>query len=246
MATMDLVRRAGDNVNLVVFENIQPIVWITTIPFFVICLTSCVIRLYTRAFIQKPFGTDDWLMLIGSVSSAPVLVAKRPTADSNTDPMDWSTVYCLDVDCSRRRAVSKTLFLINSVSNYFEDTLPIPASKLKTSRKSTLYVATVASAMPIHTDHRDSTSLWKNSTTSFYNSLSKCPSSSSTVARSRRPGRSESRCSQPWSWYAYRRAAHGSSMACNAYPYKPISTQNSTQTRYAFLLIFPTTSPPSP
>jgi hypothetical protein len=65
---MDLIRRAGDNVNLVVYDNIQPIVWATTIPFFVICLTSCIIRLYTRAFIQKPFGVDDWFMVGGSVS----------------------------------------------------------------------------------------------------------------------------------------------------------------------------------
>jgi hypothetical protein len=69
---MDLVRRrAGDNVNLVVYDDIQPIVWITTIPFFVICLTTCIIRLYTRAFIRKPFGTDDWFMLIGSVRCVP-------------------------------------------------------------------------------------------------------------------------------------------------------------------------------
>ncbi|KAB2100644.1 hypothetical protein AG0111_0g10740 [Alternaria gaisen] len=64
---MDLVKRAGDNVDLVVFENIQPIVWITTIPFFVICLASSAIRLYTRAFIRVPFGTDDWFILAGTI-----------------------------------------------------------------------------------------------------------------------------------------------------------------------------------
>jgi hypothetical protein len=153
---MDLVRRAGDNVNLVVYENIQPIVWITTIPFFVLCLTSCVIRLYTRAFIQKPFGIDDWFMLVGSVG-LPVRLMALLVANSSIDSLDRSTIHCLDVDYPRRRTVSTALSLINTVSNYFQATSPIPVSKPRTSRKSALYVATLTSAMLVYTDHRDST-----------------------------------------------------------------------------------------
>jgi hypothetical protein len=153
---MDLVRRAGDDVNLVVYENIQPIVWITTIPFFVLCLTSCIICLYTRAFIQKPFGIDNWFMFVGSVG-LPVRLIALLIANSSIDSLDRSTIHCLDVDYPRRRTVSTALSLINTVSNYFQATSPISASKPKTSRKSALYVATLTSAMLVYTDHRDST-----------------------------------------------------------------------------------------
>jgi hypothetical protein len=65
---MNLTERAGDSVNLVVYNDIQPIVWGTTIPFFLLCLTSCVLRPYTRVYIRPPSGIDDWFMLFGSVS----------------------------------------------------------------------------------------------------------------------------------------------------------------------------------
>ncbi|KAK8094945.1 hypothetical protein PG997_001630 [Apiospora hydei] len=47
----------------VVLENMQPIVWIVTIPFAILCLSSILIRLYTRRYIAKSFGADDWFML---------------------------------------------------------------------------------------------------------------------------------------------------------------------------------------
>ncbi|KAF2623061.1 hypothetical protein BU25DRAFT_305614, partial [Macroventuria anomochaeta] len=50
-----------------VYDNIQPIVWTVTIPFFVVCLASSTIRLYTRAFIRVPFGKDDWFMLVATI-----------------------------------------------------------------------------------------------------------------------------------------------------------------------------------
>jgi hypothetical protein len=153
LAVMDLVRRAGDNVNLVVYENIQPIVWITTIPFFLLCLTSCIVRLYTRAFIQNPFGIDDWFMLVASVG-LPFRLMVRLVADSSIDSLGRSTIHCLDVDYPRRWTVSTALSLINTISNYFQATSPIPASKPKTLRRSALYVATLTSAMLVYTDHR--------------------------------------------------------------------------------------------
>lgn len=106
---MEFVRRAGDNVNLVVYDNIQPIVWITTVPFFIMGLISSAIRLYTRAFIRKPFGTDDWFMLVGTVSVKPTLFLSRAVTDPETDFVHRAAVYRLDVDHLRRRAVSLTL-----------------------------------------------------------------------------------------------------------------------------------------
>ncbi|KAK7947844.1 uncharacterized protein PG986_008730 [Apiospora aurea] len=47
----------------VVLENMQPIVWTVTIPFAILCLSSILIRLYTRRYIAKSFGADDWFML---------------------------------------------------------------------------------------------------------------------------------------------------------------------------------------
>jgi hypothetical protein len=113
---MNLVRRTGDNVNLVVFDDIQPIVWGTTIPFFVICLTSCGIRLYTRAFIQKPFGIDDWFMAAGSVS-VPTRLVVLLVADSRIDTLDRPAIHCLDVDDSRRWTVRTVPVLIRPISN---------------------------------------------------------------------------------------------------------------------------------
>ncbi|KAI7281537.1 hypothetical protein KC345_g4088 [Hortaea werneckii] len=55
-------RAAGDDVNAVVFDNIQPTVWGITIPCAIICLLSCILRLYARAVIAKEYGIDDWLM----------------------------------------------------------------------------------------------------------------------------------------------------------------------------------------
>jgi hypothetical protein len=129
LTTMELVRRTGDNVNLVVFEDIQPIVWGTTIPFFVICLTSCIIRLYTRAFIQKPFGIDDWFMAVGSVSFSSRLMERLWLIQIDT--LDRSAIHRVDVDYSRRRAVSIVPALITAVSDCFLDTLPTPVSNLK-------------------------------------------------------------------------------------------------------------------
>jgi hypothetical protein len=102
---MSFARRAGDDVNLVVYENIQPIVWITTIPFFLLGLVSSAIRLYTRAFVRKPFGTDDWFMLVGTVS---FLVPTLNVANSAIDLVHRSTIHRLDVDHPRWRVVSLT------------------------------------------------------------------------------------------------------------------------------------------
>jgi uncharacterized membrane protein YcjF (UPF0283 family) len=139
---MEFIRRAGDDVNLVVYENIQPIVWIVTIPFFLLCLVSSAIRLYTRAFIRKPFGTDDWLMLAATVSSVHAPVARWNITNSVTDFIHWAAIYSLDVDHSRGWTVSKTQKLRETVSNSFKGTSPIPALNQKTSRRSALYVAT--------------------------------------------------------------------------------------------------------
>lgn len=50
----------------VILEDMQPVIWGTTIPFAIICPISCAIRLYARKFISKSFGLDDWFMFVGS------------------------------------------------------------------------------------------------------------------------------------------------------------------------------------
>lgn len=50
----------------VVLKNMQPVVWAVTIPFAILCLASCIIRLYSRHMIAKSFGPDDWLMFAGT------------------------------------------------------------------------------------------------------------------------------------------------------------------------------------
>ncbi|GAB1726731.1 hypothetical protein NU195Hw_g6336t1 [Hortaea werneckii] len=61
-------RAAGDDVNAVVFDNIQPTVWGITIPCAIICLLSCILRLYARAVVAKEYGIDDWLMAAVTVT----------------------------------------------------------------------------------------------------------------------------------------------------------------------------------
>lgn len=55
-------RAAAYDINAVVFDNIQPTVWGNTIPCAMICLLSCILRLYARAVVAKEYGIDDWLM----------------------------------------------------------------------------------------------------------------------------------------------------------------------------------------
>lgn len=60
-------RAAGDDVNAIVYDNIQPTVWGITVPCAIICLLSCVLRLYARAVVAKEYGVDDWLMVAVTV-----------------------------------------------------------------------------------------------------------------------------------------------------------------------------------
>ncbi|KAI7505053.1 hypothetical protein KC367_g836 [Hortaea werneckii] len=61
-------RAAAYDVNAVVFDNIQPTVWGITIPCAMICLLSCILRLYARAVVAKEYGIDDWLMAAVTVT----------------------------------------------------------------------------------------------------------------------------------------------------------------------------------
>lgn len=60
-------RAAGDDVNAVVFDNIQPTVWGITVVCAIICLLSCILRLYARAVVAREYGIDDWLMVAVTV-----------------------------------------------------------------------------------------------------------------------------------------------------------------------------------
>ncbi|KAI7240653.1 hypothetical protein KC330_g1092 [Hortaea werneckii] len=61
-------RAAGDDVNAIVYDNIQPTVWGITVPCAIICLLSCVLRLYARAVVAKEYGIDDWLMVAVTIT----------------------------------------------------------------------------------------------------------------------------------------------------------------------------------
>ncbi|KAF7674256.1 hypothetical protein GT037_008022, partial [Alternaria burnsii] len=139
MPIMDLIKRAGDDVNLVVFENIQPIVWITTIPFFVICLASSAIRLYTRAFIRVPFGTDDWFILAGTVNFEHALAARRTFTNSVLDLIHRSTIHRLDVNHTRWRPVSVTLASTDAIS-YYSRHITDPRVKTEDLKKISVYL----------------------------------------------------------------------------------------------------------
>jgi hypothetical protein len=83
------------------------------------------------------------------------LTVKRGlTANTKLDPLDRPTVHRLDVDYPRRRSVSTTLPRVRSMSNCFQDTLPTPALRRKTLRKSALYVGNDISAMFAYTNRR--------------------------------------------------------------------------------------------
>ncbi|CAJ2508802.1 Uu.00g138280.m01.CDS01 [Anthostomella pinea] len=49
----------------IVLEDMQPVVWIITIPFAILCLFSFFFRLYARRYVTNSFGVDDWLMFVG-------------------------------------------------------------------------------------------------------------------------------------------------------------------------------------
>jgi hypothetical protein len=178
LPAMDFVRRAGDNVNLVVYDNMQPIVWITTVPFFIMGLISSAIRLYTRAFIRKPFGTDDWFMLVGTVSPMHNMFVRSAVANVSTGLVHRPTIHRMDVDHLRRRAVSLATFGGN-FANWF-------------LRHVTSLSAVCASYWIIHANRQYSISLQKSSTTFSYNSSLRCRFFSSTAAHSRSHQDSES------------------------------------------------------
>ncbi|KAK8133485.1 hypothetical protein PG984_005497 [Apiospora sp. TS-2023a] len=59
-----MVTKVASTEGPVILENMQPVVWIITVPFAIVCLSSILVRLYTRQYIAKSFGADDWFMLM--------------------------------------------------------------------------------------------------------------------------------------------------------------------------------------
>ncbi|KAJ9203231.1 hypothetical protein DTO166G4_6113 [Paecilomyces variotii] len=49
-------------------DNMQPATWAISIPFIVITGITCLLRFYSRLYISKSFGADDWFMVAASVS----------------------------------------------------------------------------------------------------------------------------------------------------------------------------------
>lgn len=50
-------------------DNRGPELLIVNIVFFVVSAIIVLLRCYTRAFVAKAFGKDDWLMVIATVSA---------------------------------------------------------------------------------------------------------------------------------------------------------------------------------
>lgn len=48
-------------------DNMQPATWAISIPFIVITGITCLLRFYSRLYISKSFGADDWFMVAASV-----------------------------------------------------------------------------------------------------------------------------------------------------------------------------------
>ncbi|KAJ9299698.1 hypothetical protein DTO271G3_2582 [Paecilomyces variotii] len=49
-------------------DNMQPATWAISIPFIVITGITCLLRFYSRLYISKSFGVDDWFMVAAAVS----------------------------------------------------------------------------------------------------------------------------------------------------------------------------------
>lgn len=61
---------------MAITDNLQPAAWGITMPFVVITGLSCLLRFYSRLYISKSFGMDDWFMVAASVG-APVPIISR-------------------------------------------------------------------------------------------------------------------------------------------------------------------------
>lgn len=48
-------------------EDMQPAAWGVSIPFIVLTGVTCLLRFYSRLYISKSFGPDDWFMVAASV-----------------------------------------------------------------------------------------------------------------------------------------------------------------------------------
>ncbi|GAD93081.1 conserved hypothetical protein [Paecilomyces variotii No. 5] len=49
-------------------EDMQPAAWGVSIPFIVLTGTTCLLRFYSRIYISRSFGPDDWFMVAASIS----------------------------------------------------------------------------------------------------------------------------------------------------------------------------------
>jgi hypothetical protein len=83
------------------FESLQPASYGISFTFFVLTLTTCVLRLYSRAFYVREFGWDDGFMLAVTVLSicAPCSlygVSDRHLADCHPCPASHIyTIHCI-------------------------------------------------------------------------------------------------------------------------------------------------------
>lgn len=48
-------------------DNLQPVAWGVTMPVIIITLLSSLLRFYSRLYISKQFGMDDWFMVAATV-----------------------------------------------------------------------------------------------------------------------------------------------------------------------------------
>ncbi|KAL1961623.1 hypothetical protein VTN77DRAFT_1373 [Rasamsonia byssochlamydoides] len=53
---------------MAISDNLQPLTWAITMPFVVITGSTCLLRFYSRLYISKSFGMDDWFMVAASIA----------------------------------------------------------------------------------------------------------------------------------------------------------------------------------
>ncbi|KAF2137048.1 uncharacterized protein K452DRAFT_216923, partial [Aplosporella prunicola CBS 121167] len=75
-------------------EDLSPLCWGVTVPFVLLTVASFLLRVYSRAFIVRCFGMDDWLATIAFVSW-PFQHTNAPLTNNFSDCLDRPMLYML-------------------------------------------------------------------------------------------------------------------------------------------------------
>lgn len=93
------------------FETLQPSAYGVSFAFFALSLTTTILRLYSRKWIIKSFGIDDWWMLVVFVRSA-VIPLREYTSNVTPDIQHSPTGLILRLSLLWRGIVRDKPFII--------------------------------------------------------------------------------------------------------------------------------------